>query len=119
MAKILWQDILVFAAIILNIAAKLTTGIIENTLAAVVQTANVLEANPVQRSVATGSYFIQFVTSSIMYAMLLSLYWWFRKGHNQNEYSKYAFAFFTILVFWSFFSDFLNDASVLIGIIIK
>lgn len=119
MPKIIWNDLLIGAAIFLNLGAKLLTGYIESSLSSLVQTANVLEANPVQRSISTGSAYIQFLTSAVMYAMLLALYWWFKKDRDKSEYNKLAFAFFTLLVFWGFLADFINDLGPALSLIIK
>ena len=117
--KLMWQDILLVVGIMFNIGARLATGFIENSISTLVTTANVLEANPAQRALTTQSYYVQFIASVVMYALLITYYFWMRSQRNKSEYSRYAFNFVTILVFWGFMLDFISDFGIVLSIIFK
>ena len=115
---LIWQDIAVVGAIVADLFAHFFTNYIEGSIRALVQTANAVEANPVQKVVQT-SFYVQFVLFGVIYAILLATYLYQRQFRKQQPYGKFILNVFTFLIFLIFMYDFMGDAGIFAAVLLK
>jgi hypothetical protein len=112
--KFIWQDYLVGIALSLNLISRFITNYLISS------TNFVTEANPTKgASASSTSYYFAFVEWVFLIAILLAIYIMVRRNTLKKRTDSWNFVFvlFSIYIFVSLFFDFLNDSSILFGVI--
>lgn len=120
--RLLWQDFAVAISFIANIAAKYTTIAVETKLSNYVGsvTSVAAETNPLQKFLtAYGS--LSAVATFATYGLIFAAYLLLRRNmlnKAKDQSQRLALDAFTLVLFFIFFFDALNDLSILAGILI-
>lgn len=117
--KLNWQDWLVGVGLLLNLASRFVTNVLTSSISGLVASANAIEANPTGAAkAASTSYFISVIEFCLIMAFIVAYYIYLRRQAAKKESWQFAYLLFTLFAFILLLFDFINDSSILLGLII-
>lgn len=114
--KLIWQDYLIASAFAMNAAARMITNFVVSSISHLSQVASNIEANPTAK-LASLNVYITFIEFAVIAGFMLAYYMRLRRQRDKDEPWSFAFNAFTLIFFVMLLFDFLNDASILLGVI--
>lgn len=114
----IWQDWMVISGIAMNAGARVATNLVVASLSHLTQAASAIESNPAAQAASLNIY-LTFIGFAVVIGFMLAYYLSIRKSRKTNEISKFFFNGFTFVFFIFLFFDFLNDVSVLAGVLLS
>jgi hypothetical protein len=115
--KTIWTDYLVIAGLGLEALARGATVYLTTSIKTLVQTANVLEANPAARSAST-NYYLQFIEFGVLAGFMITYYIFIRRKAMTDKNWDFFVTAFVIIFFILCLFDFINDGSALLGVLV-
>ena len=114
--RFIWQDALLVLIIAMNLGAIFLTNYFTATLSHYTQVANNIEMNSFQRVLLNLGY-VHFLLQGMVYAFLVLFYLHLRRNRTKNYLAQNTFDFIVLLFFILATTDFVNDLSVVLGVL--